>query len=226
MSKILVVEDDKDLAATVQKWLEAEHHLVELVHDGQRALDYLQASDYDLIVLDLSLPTVDGMTVCKTFRERGGETAILMLTGRTDVAEKERGLDTGADDYVTKPFSLREFAARVRAMLRRPRGVVSKSLQYQNIVLNPELHVVTKNGQSVHLLPQDFALLEHFMRHPGQIFTAEALIKRVWSTDSEATSDSVRSAIKRIRQKLDDEGDESHSIIETNRRVGYRLRQP
>jgi DNA-binding response OmpR family regulator len=225
MAKILVVEDDKDLAATIQKWLEVEHHLAEVVHDGQQALDYLKASDYDLVVLDLSLPSVDGITICKTFRDMGGEAPVLMLTGRTEVAEKEKGLDIGADDYVTKPFSLREFTARVRAILRRPRTVISKALKHQNIILDTELHIVTKDGRAVHLLPHDFSLLEHFMRHPGQVFTAEALIKRVWSTDSEATSDSVRSAIKRIRQKLDDAGDEEVSIIETNRRVGYRLRQ-
>jgi DNA-binding response OmpR family regulator len=222
MSKILIVEDDEDLVKILTEFFSAERYSPEVVRNGQEAAEMLRVASFDLIVLDWNLPMRSGPDVCKEFRANGGSTPIIMLTGKGQVADKEQGLDSGADDYLTKPFSLRELAARVRALLRRPGAVVSVKLKAREIELDPIKYSVTKAGQSVHLQPQDFSLLEFLMKHPDQVFTPDALLARVWGSNSEATAESVRSAVKRLRQKLDDEGEE-RSIIENVPRVGYRL---
>ena len=146
-----------------------------------------------------------------------------MLTGKSLVVEKEIGLDSGADDYVTKPFSVKELAARVRAILRRPQGYKSDVIVNGPLELNLASHQITRNQVALDLLPVDFALLEFFMRHAGEVFSTEALISRVWHTDKSPTDNAVRSSIKRIRQAIDDE--EQPSLIETVNRVGYKLRK-
>ncbi len=222
MHTILLVEDDQDLAATVTDHLVSERYTVEHAADGLIAEEMLTITSFDLLILDWSLPGKTGIEICREFRARGGRAPIIMLTGRRQIEEKEEGLDTGADDYLTKPFSLRELSARVRALLRRPEQVISSVLTVGDLTLDLIEHSLSKNGEHIHLQKQDFALLEFLMRHPNQVFTPEALINRVWSVESEATAESVRSAIKRLRQKLDNSKDEN-SLIENIPRVGYRL---
>lgn len=222
MPTILLVEDDPDLATTVTDHLESERYSVEHAPDGLTADEMLKITAFDLIILDWSLPGKSGIEICGEFRARGGSTPIIMLTGKRQIEEKEEGLDTGADDYLTKPFSLRELAARVRALMRRPEQVVNSTIRVGNLILDMTEHSLSRNGEHIHLQKQDFALLEFLMRHPNQVFTSEALINRVWGVESEATAESVRSAIKRVRQKLDTPG-EANSIIENIPRVGYRL---
>ena len=222
MPTILLVEDDPDLATTVMDHLESERYAVEHAADGLTADEMLKITNFDLIILDWSLPGKSGIEICAEFRARGGSTPIIMLTGKRQIEEKEEGLDTGADDYLTKPFSLRELSARVRALMRRPEQVVNTTIRVGNLTLDITEHSLSRDGEHIHLQKQDFALLEFLMRHPNQVFTSEALINRVWGVESEATPESVRSAIKRVRQKLDTQGDEN-SIIENIPRVGYRL---
>lgn len=222
MAKILLIEDDKQLTQMIVAWLSTESHLIEVLHDGLDGLDNLRASNYDLVVLDWELPRMSGVDILATFRDEGGSTPVLMLTGRRTIDDKATGLDRGADDYLTKPFHMKEFSARVRALLRRPVPFQANCLRVGNLTLEPGKHRVTKNGADIHLLPKEFALLEFFMRHPGDVFSPEALLQRVWHSETEATVEAIRTCIKRLRQKLD-LGDKE-SVIETIARIGYRLR--
>lgn len=224
MAKLLLVEDDEDLAMTVADGLRDERHTVEHVADGAEALDLLKFSQFDVIVLDWQLPGLSGIEILQSYRQSGGKTPVLMLTGKGEISDKEAGLDTGADDYLTKPFNMRELVARIRALLRRPGVQTSNTLQARDLVLDPVKHRVTKNGKPLHLLPRDFALLEFFLRHQEEVFSAESLISRVWHSDSDASAEGLRAAIRRIRRAVDDGEDLSESIIENIARVGYRLR--
>ena len=219
MSKILLVDDDEELTSMVTAWLAAEHYIVEVVHDGADALYRLEQLSYDAIILDLSLPHMDGLEVCKRFREKGGVTPILMLTGRATIDNKETGLDSGADDYLTKPFDMRELMARIRSVLRRPETYKSNTLHSGDIVLDTTTRVVTKGGKSISIMPVDLALLEFFMRHPNQVISTDAILDRVWHCDKSVTSNALRSSIKRLRRHLDDEG--ADSIIENIQKFGY-----
>ena len=223
MAKILLVEDDQELAGTIAKWFTLERHVIETALDGLDGMDRVMGGSYDIIILDWQLPFVDGIEICKKYRATNGTTPIIMLTGKSLVVEKEIGLDSGADDYVTKPFSVKELAARVRAILRRPQGYKSDVIVNGPLELNLASHQITRNQVALDLLPVDFALLEFFMRHAGEVFSTEALISRVWHTDKSPTDNAVRSSIKRIRQAIDDE--EQPSLIETVNRVGYKLRK-
>jgi DNA-binding response OmpR family regulator len=222
MAKILLVDDDIELTVVIAGWLASENHLVEVVHDGSEALDRLRACQYDVILLDWTLPEMEGIEVLKTYRDEGGSTPVIMLTGKRAVVEKTEGLDTGADDYLTKPFHMDELAARIRSILRRATKATTNILKCGDLELDPVKHTVKKAGESIQLLPREFALLEFFMRHPGDVFSSEALLQRVWHSDSEATAEAIRTCIKRVRQKLDK--DDEESLIETIARIGYRLR--
>jgi OmpR-family two-component system manganese-sensing response regulator len=223
VAKILLVEDDEDLAVLVEERLTSERHTVETVANGNDAMAQLQSVVFDLIVLDWELPGLDGIEILHRFRAQGGKTPVIMLTGRAALLDKERGFDHGTDDYLAKPFDLRELIMRVRALLRRPPVVVENVLNANGIVLDPIKYRVTKAGVEIHLLPRDFALLEFFMRHPDEVFSADALLQRVWKNDSEATNQSLRVAISRIRKAID-EGSVQSSMIENIARVGYRFR--
>lgn len=224
MAKILIVEDDRDLGAMVVDWLTFEHHNVEIVHNGQEGLERLQISEYDAVILDWELPGLHGIDVVRQYRGGGGITPIIMLTGKGTIGDKEAGLDSGADDYLTKPFNMKELSARLRAVLRRPAGVASNILKVRDIEMDPGKYLVKKAGVEITLLPKEFSLLEFFMRHPNQVFSSEALIQRVWNSDSEATGDAIRTCLKRLRKKLGDDNDKE-PIIQTVHGVGYRLRE-
>jgi DNA-binding response OmpR family regulator len=224
MPKILLAEDDIELAGVVKDWLTREFHVVEWVDDGKDALESLKYYEYDVVVLDWNLPGVTGVEIAKQFRARGGTTPILMLTGRTMVKEKEEGFDTGADDYLTKPFDPRELSARLKALLRRPKGVLSNSLKFGDLELDPRSRRVVRGGNEVQLGPKEFALLEFFMRHPSEVFTSDALLERVWLNESDSSSDTVRVHINRLRNKIDTDGTES--LIRTVFKQGYRFHPP
>jgi two-component system, OmpR family, response regulator len=222
--KILLVEDDKDLALLVSEWLHAENYSLDIAHDGKEGYEFLRQGHYDVVILDWDLPRMSGLEICQKYRSNKGVSPILMLTGKSQISEKEQGLDAGADDYLAKPFHMRELSARLRALGRRPTTVVSNVLTVGNLELDAVKHRLSKDGADVHLLPKDFALLEFLMRHPDEIFSSEAILQRVWNLDTEATSDAVRTSVKRLRKKLDESDDEDSSIIENVRRIGYRLR--
>ncbi len=221
MSKILIVEDDETLSRMVSDWLTSEHHHVEVSNNGTDGLEKLQYFQYDLIILDLQLPGMGGISILREFRNMGKQTPVLILTGKDRIEDKEVGLDTGADDYLTKPFHMKELSARLRALLRRPRNYVGDTLTAGPLALNSGAHSVTVGGEEVSLLPKEFALLELLMRHPEQVFSADALLNRVWASESESTIDALTTCIKRLRKKIDREG--QPSFIKTVHKVGYKL---
>ena len=224
MAKILLADDDLDLCATVKAELAAERHIVEVAHDGAQAVAMLKTEVYDVILLDWDMPHTSGIEVLREFRQAGGDTPVIMLTGKAHIAEKEQGFETGADDYLTKPFDARELSVRIRAQLRRRAPGVSNELKHGDVVMDPAKYRLIKAGREVHLAPRDFALLEFFMRNPGHVFPVQTILSRVWSYDSEASPEGLRAAIRRIRKTIDDSDDPQQSIIENVSRVGYRLR--
>lgn len=221
MAKILIVEDEIDLATPIAQYLGEENHLVEICSNGQDALERLRVYQYDLLILDWMLPGVSGVDICRKFRSQGGDTPILMLTARSEIEEKETGLDAGADDYLTKPFHLKELAARIRALLRRPGQASNTELVVADLVLDSKLVKVTRAGHEIQLLPKEFSLLEFLMRHPSQVFSADHLIDRVWSSDSLAMPETVRTHIKTLRRKIDLPG--HPGLIKTVHGVGYKI---
>lgn len=221
MAKILIVEDDLGLSKMIRDWLVFEKHSVEEVADGDEALEKLRFYEYDLVILDWMLPGLSGVQVLREFRNARGSTPVLILTGKDTIPDKETGLDAGADDYLTKPFHMKELSARMRALLRRPRDIVTDAIKVGNLYLDRGKHKILKNNVEVKLLPKEFALIDFLMRHPNQVFSVDALLNRVWESESDATADAVTTCIKRIRKKLDTEG--NPSIIRTVHGVGYRL---
>jgi DNA-binding response OmpR family regulator len=223
MAKILFVEDDSGLAEMVTEWLSSEHHSIEHLVDGQKGLDYLQYGKYDLAIIDWNVPGTSGLEICRQHRAQGGSTPIIMLTARGAENDKEVGLDSGADDYLTKPFSVKELSARLRALLRRPHSVVANSLQIKDLALDPIKHTLIRENKEIRLLPREFLMLEFFMRHPDELYTSEALLDRIWHSDSEATPDAVRTCLKRLRKKIDLHADETKSYIQTVAKLGYKM---
>jgi len=222
VAKILLIEDDKELAERVKTFLESESHLVEISGSAEDALLLLKSYAYDLIILDWTLPGMSGIDLLRESGSVRSKTPVLMLTGRDGVADVELGLDSGAADYVRKPFQLRELSARIRAMLRREAPTDEHgTLTFKWITLDPRTKRVHKDGDPVKLQPQEFALLEFFMRHPKDLFSLEALMNSVWPSQIEATPDTVRVCITRLRNKVDKT--EEPSLIKTVHRVGYGL---
>ncbi|MBY0552406.1 MAG: response regulator transcription factor [Candidatus Obscuribacterales bacterium] len=221
MAKVLLVEDDPAVADTVCEFLRNEHHQVEVVHNGDEGFDMLKHYSFDLAILDWQLPGLAGVEICRGYRTRGGKIPILMLTGQSTIDHKEQGLDAGADDYLTKPFNIRELAARVRALLRRPSDVVQPLVAGSEISLDYRNFTLVRNGQKTKLLPKEFALIEFLLRHPGQFFTPEKLLNHVWESDSEATVGALRTCVKRLRTRIDTKGEPS--LIQSHRGYGYKI---
>jgi DNA-binding response OmpR family regulator len=208
----------------MREFLECDDNKLDVFHDGHEAWVHIQKTTYDLIILDWSVPSLSGLDICRQYRLAHGKAPILMLTGRGEIEDKLQGLDAGADDYMTKPFRMRELSARVRSLGRRSTKAYFFTLQVGRVEMDPVKHMVWKDGVVMELLPKDFAVLEFFMRYPDHILTVPDILQRVWSVDSTVTADAVRTSIKRLRKKLDDGADESLSLIETVSRVGYRMR--
>ena len=221
MAKILIVEDETELAKPIASWLTAQGHVVEVVNDGSEAISYLRMHQYDLIVLDWMLPGLSGLEICQQYRSRGGKGLVLMLTARKTVDDKARGLDAGADDYLEKPFHLKELTARIRALLRRSATISGVIVEAGVLKLDSVKHKVWRGTQEIILSPKEFALLELFIRHPQQYFSADAIIDRIWRSDAEITSDTIRMHVKSLRRKIDMPG--QTSLIHTLHGVGYKL---
>lgn len=221
MTKILLVEDERELAMPIENWLLEQGHVVEMVHDGLEALECLKLYSYDVIILDLMLPGMNGLDICRQYRDRGGKGRVLMLTARKTVDEKAHGLDAGADDYLEKPFHLKELAARIRALLRRPGAISSEIFEVGELRLDSAKHKVWRAAQEIMLSPKEFSLLEFFMRHPQKYFSADAIIDRVWRSDTEIAPDTIRMHVKSLRRKIDVPG--RASLIHTLHGVGYKL---
>lgn len=221
MAKILLVEDDLDLGDRIVQWLKHEHHTVELIADGQQASDYLAQLKYDLVVLDWGLPNRTGVDVLREFRKAGGVTPVLLLTGKGKIAEKEEGLDAGADDYLTKPFDIKELSARIRALLRRVPQFTTNSIVVGPVELNVGGHTISVNGKEVQFAPREFAMLEFFMKHAGQVVSTETLLERVWSSESTASSETIYTCVRAVRKKLKEAG--ADNFIRTVHGIGYKV---
>lgn len=219
MARVLLVEDDKDLAQVIDELMKSENHILKTVHDGLEGSKCIAEDSFDLMILDWNLPGKTGIELCAEFRKNGGKTPVLMMTGKGDVNDKELGLDSGADDYVTKPFEMRELAARVRALLRR-RVIETKSsvISSGNISIDPSRHKAYVGGEEVKLLPKEFALLEFFMRNPLHVFSSEQLMNQVWKSEADASDQVVRQCLMRLRKKVDRDG----NVIKTVHGVGYK----
>jgi two-component system, OmpR family, response regulator len=220
--RILIVEDEKKMAAVLKKGLEAENHRVTLAFDGRTGLE-LGSTDFDVIVLDLMLPLIDGFEVARRLRKNGNQTPILMLTARDAVPDIVKGLDVGADDYLTKPFPFEVFLARLRSVARRgstPRPTV---LQVDDLVLNPASHIVTRGEREIHLSPTEFRLLELLMRRSGRVVPRDTIVEAVWDFDHEVEENTLDTFIRLLRSKIDREHD--RKLIQTVRGIGYTIRE-
>lgn len=225
MAKILLIEDEADTAEAITDCLELVNYTVEWVDTAQEGLQRLFIYDYDMVILDWNIKAESGLALCGEYRKRGGVLPILMVTARDAVQDRVAGLDTGADDYLTKPFSLDELLARVGAILRRPRAVkVFDILQVGNLTLDRKRGLARIEDKEIILHAKELALLDFFMRHEGQFFTAEELLNRLWSSESDSTEQAVRKCVGRLRQKLDTELAPGYIVNIKN--LGYRIGVP
>jgi DNA-binding response OmpR family regulator len=220
MAKILYVEDDADLAERVTQWLvEVEKHLIEHVDTAAAALERMEYFKYELIILDVGLPDMSGLEVLKQFRKKGGVTPVLVLTGQDKVNQKIEGLDAGADDYLTKPFHVQELTARLRSLLRRPREFTGDQISVGDVEIDTGSRGVMVHGQAVTLKPREFVLLEFLMRHQNKVISPDEILQNVWSSDSDATSETIYTHVKNLRKKLASHG--ADSFIRTVHGAGY-----
>jgi two-component system, OmpR family, response regulator len=223
--RVLVVEDDLKMAAAIRRGLRFEGVVVDLAGGGEEAIRRVGATEYDAVLLDVMLPDIDGFETCRRLRRQGVWVPILMLTARDAVEDRVRGLDTGADDYLTKPFSLAELLARLRALARRGSGSVERPavLEVGDLRLDPATHEVWRGDERIELSAREFALLEAFMRRPGQVLTQLQLLEAAWDMGYEQRSNVVEVYVRYLREKIDRPF--GVASIETVRGVGYRLRK-
>jgi len=220
--RLLVVEDEGGIASALRQGLSEQGYAVDVARDGEQGRDHALAATYDVILLDILLPKLDGLSLLRDLRKRGMTTPVLLLTARDAVDDRVAGLDAGADDYLVKPFSFSEVMARIRALLRRPVLRAGDRLVTGDVAMDLGARTVTRGTQPVTLTPREFAVLEYLLRHPGQALSRTQIAEGVWSWEFHGESNVVDVYIGYLRRKLDEEG--VPSIIETLRGYGYRLR--
>jgi len=220
-----VVEDEYKIANSVKKGLEQEGYAVDVVYDGNEGCDMGSAEEYDVIILDLMLPGLDGVTLCKKLREDRNHTPILMLTAKGQTSDKVDGLNAGADDYLVKPFAFEELLARIRALTRRPVNGGQTILKVGDLELDTTAYEVKRVGKSVNLTRREFALLEYLMRNPGKIMTKDQIIAHVWDYDADVLPNTVEVYVGYLRRKIDNVFPKEKPIIHTVRGFGYKLGQ-
>lgn len=221
--RILVVEDEPKVARFIERGLKEEYFAVDVAHDGEEALRFAQCGHYSLIVLDILLPKKDGMQVLHELRAKGNKTLVLMLTARDTVNDRVSGLNSGADDYLTKPFAFEELLARVRALLRRGQSAEPTKLQVANLVLDPVSREVRRGDQVISLTAKEFALLDYLMRRAGRIVTRTQIAEQVWDYHFDSTTNVIDVYVHYLRSKIDH--DFSVPLIHTVRGVGYVLKE-
>ena len=221
--RILVVEDEHRIANTIKKGLEQERYAVDVTYDGTSGFDLASSEEYDVIILDLMLPGMDGMTLCRQLREENIHTPVLILTAKGQIQDKVEGLDSGADDYLTKPFSFEELLARVRSLLRRPKNANSTVLVTEDLKLDPKLYIVNRNEKQIRLSSKEFSLLEYLMRNTGNILTKEQIINHVWDYDANILPNTVEVYVRNLRNKIDRPFKDKKPLIQTVRGFGYKI---
>lgn len=222
--KILLVEDDEFNALLLEKALKAYNYQIETAKDGQTGLELAKMFEYDLLLLDVMLPKMDGISLCRQLRLEGYHMPILMLTANNTTSLRVTGMEAGADDYITKPIDLSELVARMKALLRRAKVILPTILSWENLSVDINTRVVTYNGETLHLTPKEYSLLELFLRNPGRIFTRSALLDSIWLSSESSGEEAVTTQIKGLRQKLKAVG-MTEDLIETLYGLGYRLRK-
>lgn len=221
--RILVIEDEHRIANTIKKGLEQERYAVDVAYNGSDGFDLASAEEYDVILLDLMIPEMDGITVCKKLRKQGIHTPVLILTAKSQVRNKVEGLDSGADDYLTKPFSFEELLARIRALVRRPKNTTNTTLTVNDLKLDPKTYEVERDKIKVKLSSKEFSLLEYLMRNPAVTLTKEQIIAHVWDYDADILPNTVEVYIKNLRTKIDQPFKNKPNLIHTIRGFGYRI---
>ena len=221
--KILLAEDEVDLNNVVTRYLKKNGYSVDIVLDGEEALDYLEYGEYDLVILDIMMPKVDGFEVIKKLRNKGNHTSVLMLTARDSADDKVKGLDLGADDYIVKPFDFNELMARIRAVVRRKYGNSSNRLVIEDLILDTSEKSVTRAGKQIELTGKEYEVLEYLMQSKNRILSRDQIKEHVWDFDYEGDSNIIDVLIKNIRKKIDIE--DGKQIIYTKRGLGYVIKE-
>jgi DNA-binding response OmpR family regulator len=221
--RILIIEDEHKIANSIKKGLEQESYAVDVAYDGVEGYDLAATEDYDVIVLDLLLPGIDGTAICKKLRSEKIHTAILMLTAKGELNDRVDGLNSGADDYLVKPFAFEELLARIRALARRPKSSLSTVLTYADLSLNTQTYEIKRGNILIHLSKKEFALLEYLLRHPEIVLTKEQIINHVWDYDADILPNTVEVYIGYLRNKIDKPFPKNQSLIQTIRGFGYKL---
>jgi heavy metal response regulator len=220
--RILVVEDEKKVASFLKKGLEEEYYAVDCAYDGEEALYMVETNEYDLMILDIMLPKIDGLEVLKGVRDKGSPLPVLMLTAKDSVEDVVKGLDTGGDDYLTKPFAFAELLARVRALLRRKERAPAGELQVADLVLDPVTHAVSRGGREIELTAKEYTLLEYLMRQVNRVVTRTMISEHVWDYHFDPMTNVIDVYVNHLRKKID--LNSSQRLIHTIRGVGYMLK--
>jgi len=221
--RLLLVEDDASVASFITKGLQEEQYAIDATGDGEEGFLMASAIPYDLLILDVMVPKMDGFTICRRLREKGCATPILLLTARDTIEDRVTGLDTGADDYLTKPFAFPELLARIRALLRRGTAQPATRLTAADLELDPISHRVQRAGQDITLTNKEYALLEYLLRNANRVLTRTAIIDHVWDIQYDSMTNIVDVHIRSLRAKID--RDFSPPLIQTIRGAGYMLRK-
>jgi len=221
--RILLVEDEKKIASFIERGLIEQRYTVDVAYDGDEGLYLAEINPYDLVILDVMLPGKDGFTICQELRKKNNDVPILMLTARDDVRDKIYGLDSGADDYLTKPFAFGEFLARVRVLLRRQQTGKTTKLKVADLELDQLSHTVIRNGQEIELTSTEYALLEYLMIHAGQVVTRTMISEHVWDQDFDSYSNVINVYVNYLRRKVDTGF--SQKLIHSVRGRGYMIKE-
>lgn len=221
--RILVIEDEVKLAHAMKRALELQKYAVDVVNSGKDGLDFAIGEDFNLIILDVMLPEIDGIEICRRIRAAGNHTPVMMLTARGQISDKVTGLDVGADDYMVKPFSFEELFARVRALVRRPTQANDPVLSIKNLTLDPKTFTVKRGDKLIELSAKEFSLLEYLLRNKNTVLNKEQIISHVWNYDSDVLPSTIEVHVKHLRDKIDSEGQDS--LIHTIRGRGYTIRE-
>lgn len=221
--RVLIVEDDHMIANAIKKGLTQERYAVDVCYTGTEGFDLATTETYDVMILDRMLPGMDGVDICKQMRKAGNHTPILLLTAKGQIQDKVEGLDAGADDYLTKPFSFEELLARLRALVRRPKTAVASQLAVGSLTMDTHSYEITRDGKEIHLSSREFSLLEYFMRNPGKILTKDMIIHHVWNYDADILPNTVEVYIRNLRRKIDDPFPNQPAFLQTVRGFGYKI---